>query len=211
MVVAALALAMAVTAAACGSKEDKKAEQAQQTAEQGAKQAASGLEQVAKGLEALASGTGATGPDGKPVEPVSFRDMQALFPDLDGWEKEKPTGEKITVPFPISQAEVSYTKGNAQITLKTMDSGFNQLFLAPYAIFLQAGYEKETTDGYEKSTTVGGQPGWEKWNSESKDGELNALVGKRFLLTIDGHDIEDVKILHELANKIDMNRFAALK
>lgn len=200
-------IALSVAVAACGSSEEKQAEEAAQTAEQGAEQAAKGLEEMARGLEAMASG--ASG-EGKAVEPVSFRDMMALFPDLEGWEKAKPTGEKMTSPFSVSMAEVEYTKDNSRVTLKVTDSGMNQLLLMPYAMFLSAGYEKETSDGYEKSTTVNGQPGWEKWN-ESKDGELNALVGKRFLVQIEGSEIADTKVLHDLAGKIDMGKLASLK
>jgi hypothetical protein len=137
--------------------------------------------------------------------------MQALFPELDGWQKAKPTGEKMSSPFKYSQAEVQYTKDDARITLKMMDSGFNRLLLTPYAMFLTAGYEKETSDGYEKSTKVNGEPGWEKWNDSGKDGELNALVGKRFLVQIEGRQITDIKALHELAGKIDMAKLSALK
>jgi hypothetical protein len=84
---------------------------------------------------------GAAG-DVKPVDPVGFRDLQALFPDLDGWEKGKPEGERMTQPVSFSQAEVRYTKGDSSISLKIVDSGFNQLRLAPFAMFLTAGYEK---------------------------------------------------------------------
>jgi hypothetical protein len=216
---AVVGIAVIVATAACGkSAEQQRAEQAAQqaaqqtaqaakTAEQGANQAAKGLEQMAKGLEAMASGM--TG--GKPVDPVSFREMQALFPDLDGWEKEKPTGERMTAPFPYSRAEVQYTKGDARLELKIVDSGLNQLLLAPYSMFLQAGYEKETSSGYEKSTLVNGQPGWEKWNTEGKDGELNALVNKRFVMTLEARNVDNIKVLHEIAGKIDMARLAALK
>jgi hypothetical protein len=162
---------MALAAAAgCGRSEQQRqqeaaqqvakgAEQAAKAAESGAAQAAKGLEQMAKGLESMASGAG--GGDTKPVDPVSFRDLQTLFPDLDGWEKAKPTGERMTAPFAFSQAEVRYNKGDARVEIKIVDSGFNQLLFTPFAMFMQAGYEKETSNGYEKSTTVGGQPGWE--------------------------------------------------
>jgi len=204
-----IGVAALVAAGACGkSTEEKKEEAAVKTAESGAAEAAKGLEQMAKGLEAMAGG-GSGEP--KPVDPVSFRDMMALFPEMDGWEKAKPTGERMASPFAFSTAEVAYTKGDSRIELKTTDSGFNQLLLTPYAMFLTAGYEKETADGYEKSTKVKDQPGWEKWNGAAKDGELNALVGKRFLLQIEGRQIDDVKVLHELAGKIDMEKLAALK
>jgi type II secretory pathway pseudopilin PulG len=211
-------LAVALAAPGCGSSEQRQAEQAAQqtakaaeqvakSAEQGAAQAAKGLEQMAKGLEAMAGGGGNT----KPVDPVSFRDLQTLFPDLDGWEKGKPTGERMTAPFAFSQAEVRYTKGESRLELKIVDSGFNQLLVTPFAMLMQAGYEKETSRGYEKSTTVNGQPGWEKWNTEGKDGEVNAFVGKRFILTIEGRNVDDIKVLHGIAGKVDMAKLAALK
>jgi hypothetical protein len=210
-----LAMAVLLVAGGCGKsseekKEEKQEQQAAKTAETGAAEAAKGLEQMAKGLEAMAGGAAASG-SVSAVDPVSFHDMQALFPELDGWQKAKPTGEKMSSPFKYSQAEVHYTKDDARITLKMMDSGFNQLLLTPYAMFLTAGYEKETSDGYEKSTKVNGEPGWEKWNDSGKDGELNALVGKRFLVQIEGRQITDIKALHELAGKIDMAKLSALK
>jgi uncharacterized phage infection (PIP) family protein YhgE len=222
-----IVMAMAVMTAACGQSAEQKrqeeaakqtaqaaqqaaqgSQQAAQGSEQAAQQAAKGLEQLAKGLEAMAAGA-ASG--GKTVEPVSFREFIALFPDLDGWEKAKPTGERMSSPMPFSTAEVRYTKGDSRIEIKIMDSGFNQLLLTPYAMFLTAGYEKETSNGYEKSTKVNNEPGWEKWNSEGKDGELNALVGKRFLMTIEGNNIADIKVLHDVAGKFDMNKLASLK
>jgi hypothetical protein len=222
---AVTALAVVIATAGCGGSDQRQAQaedaakvaaaktdaakaEAAKTAEQGAKQAAQGLEAMAKGLEAMASGAAA---GTKAVDPVSFRDLQTFFPDLDGWENEKPTGERMTSPFAFSQAEVRYSKGDSQIEMKIVDSGFNQLLFTPFAMMMQAGYEKETQSGYEKSTTVAGMPGWEKWNTDGKDGSVNALVGKRFLLSIEGRNVPDVKALHAIAAKIDLSKLAALK
>ena len=216
-----MALAFAVGAAAgCQSSEQKQAdtaakqaataiEQAAKSTEKGAAEAAKGLEQMAKGLEAMAGG--ASGNTPAPVDPVSFRDLQTLFPDLTGWEKGKPTGERMTAPFKFSQAEVHYKKDDSRLEIKIVDSGFNQLLFTPFMMFMQAGYEKETTSGYEKSTTVGGQPGWEKWNTEGKDGEVNAFVGKRFILTVEGRNVTNIQVLHDIIGKVDMGRLAAMK
>jgi hypothetical protein len=213
--VLAAAIAALIGVCACGQSADEKqaqqaqkqVEQAAKTTEQAAQQTAKGLEDMAKGLQALAGGGG----DVKAVQPVDFHTLQGVFPDLSGWDKEKATGERMSSPFAYSQASVRYKKNDSSIELKIIDSGFNQLLLTPYAMFLQAGYEKETSDGYEKSTKVNDQPGWEKWNSESKDGELNALVGKRFLVTMEGRELADTKVLHELAGKMDMGKLAGLK
>jgi len=212
-------LAVAVMAAGCGPSEEEKraaeaakaAEQTAQSAEKAAESAAKGLEAMAKGLEQLASGGAATGPDGKAAEPVRFQDLIALLPQIDGWEQQKPTGERMTSPFPTANAKATYTKGDSRIEVEVVDSAFSQLLLAPIAMFLQSGYSTESTSGYEKSVPVNGQPGWEKWNSDSKSGEVNALVGKRFLVSVEGDQLEDPKILQEVAGKIDFNRLSSLK
>jgi len=217
----------ALLAFGCGKSEQQKqseeaakhieaaAKEVSKAAESAGKESAQAANDAAKGFEAMAKGFGAmvngAGGDGKVVEPVSFRELQALFPTVDGWERAKPTGEKVSAPFKYSNAEVTYTKGDSRIELKLADSGFNQLFFAPFAMLMQSGYEKETQDGYEKSTKIAGQPGFEKWNSEQKDGELTAVVGKRFLLTIEGRKIDDIKLLHQIVEKVDMAKLASLQ
>jgi len=176
----------------------------------GAAAATAGLEGFAKAMESAAGAMAGKGPDGKPVQPVSFRDLQTALPDVSGWKRDEPRGERMTSPIPFSQTEVQYTMGDAQVEVKIVDSAFNQMLVAPWAMFLTAGYEKETSDGYEKSVNLGGNPGFEKWNSRSKDGELNLVVAKRFLVTIDGNNIADTKVLQEFASKIDSGKLAGL-
>ena len=205
------ALALAVLTAGCGkSEEEQRAEEAAQSAEKAAESAAKGLEEMAKGLEQVAAGGSAT-VDGKKIEPVRFQDLIALLPQLDGWEQEKPTGERMTSPFPTANAKARYTRGEASIEVEIVDSAFNQLLLAPIAMFLQSGYSTESTSGYEKSVQVNGQPGWEKWNIDSKNGEVNALVNKRFLVSVEGDNLDDAKVLQDVASKMDFGKLAGLK
>jgi len=111
----------------------------------------------------------------------------------------------------FSQASVTYKKGDAEIEQKIMDSGFNQLLFAPFTMFMTTGYEKETADGFERSVNVGGNPGWEKWDKGSKNGELAIVVAKRFLVQVEGHGVEDVKELHTVLDKTDLAKLAGLK
>ncbi len=99
----------------------------------------------------------------------------------------------------------------AQIEQKIMDSGFNQLLFTPFTMFMASGYEKETQDGYEKSVNIAGNPGWEKWDKTTRSGELNVVVGKRFLVQVEGHDLEDVKALHTVLEQTDLGKLASLK
>lgn len=203
--------ALAFVAAGCGqSEEEKRAEELKKAAEEvsgGAGDLAKGLEDMAKGLGGLT----AADPNAKPVEPVSFRDLQTAFGDLDGWEKGKPTGERMSSPINFSRAEVDYRKGDSRIQIQISDSAFNQMLVMPYSMFLTAGYEKETQDGYERSTKVGGHPGWEKWDSEGKNGELNAIVAKRFIVQVEGREIADMQVLHAAMATVDLAKLASLK
>ena len=209
---AVLVLCAALISACGRSKAEKQAEETQKAAEQvssGARDVAEGTQDLTKGLAEMAKGLEDLGA-GKTAEPVSFRELQKVFPEIEGWQRGKPTGEKMSSPVSFSQSQVTYTNGDAQLEVKIVDSGLNQILLAPYAMFLTAGYEKETADGYEKSSKVGGYPGWERWDSGSKRGELNALVNKRFLMTIEGSGIDDTKVLYRFAEAADLKKLATL-
>jgi hypothetical protein len=223
LAVIGLVLAAVLTTACGKSEEEKRAEeaaaQAQKAAEAATKAAESAGSTAAKGAEDFAAAMkglatamgGGKGADGKPVEPVSFRDLEPLLPSVSGWTMDKPRGERMTSPIPFSQTEASYQNGDSSVEVKIVDSAFNQMLVAPWAMFLSAGFSRETSDGYEKGTTVNGNPGFEKWQIEDKDGELNFVVAKRFLVTVDGNNIKDPKVMHEFASKIDTSKLASLK
>ena len=202
---------MPVIFVACGkSKEEQQAEEIQKSAEQlqkGAETAAKGLSDLAAGLSSAVGGDASI----KPVDPVSFRDLIALLPAPAGWEREKPTGERMTSPVSFAEASVRLTKGEATVTAKITDSGFNQLLVAPFAMFLAGNFERETDSGYEKSIKVGDAPGMEKWDSENKSGDVTVIVNKRFIVEIDGSSIDDPKVLRTILDNVDLKKLADLK
>jgi hypothetical protein len=211
-------------AAACGKSEEqraaeKAAEETREAAEAlqkaaesaGASGAAEGLQEFAKAMEGVAGAMSGTTPDGKPVDPVSFQALQTALPELNGWERSAPGGERMTAPVAFSEAETHYTRGSANVTVKIVDSAFSQMLVAPWAMFLTAGYERESSEGYEKSVKIDGNPGFERWNKDSKTGELNLVVAKRYLVTVEGNNIDNTKVLHEFASKIDADKLTTLK
>jgi len=213
----AVAVAFACSAAACGGSDSQQAPAqtppSTEQAQSGGQGQMQGVEEMAKGFEAMAKGlTAATGGgDAKPVDPVSFRELQTVMPEISGWERTNPTGERMTSPFSFSQATVTYRKGDASVEQKIVDSGFNQLLFAPFSMFMVAGYEKETQDGYERSVSIGGNPGWEKWDKGSRNGELSVVVNKRFLVQLEGSDLDDIKLLHDVLAQTDLTKLAALR
>ena len=213
-----------VAAAACGkSAEQQRQEEAAKQLQDAAKKmeaagneaqkaAEKGAEGMAAGMEALAKGLGAAAGvanGGKTVEPLPFRDLQATFADLSGWERMNPTGEIHAAPFKISEAGQRYKKGDAEIRVKIIDSAYNALMLVPFSWISNMGYEKQTETGYEKAVKVAGFPALEKWDTRSKDGELTLVANKRYIVNLEGSDLDDVKVLHSLAESMTLSKLPA--
>ena len=216
-----VAAVVIVAMSACGKSEaQKQAEQAAEDAKKAAEAVAKAAESagtaagadLGKALGGMAAAlSGAAGGDGKVVEPVTFQALQTMLPKVSGWEMEEPEGERMTSPVPFSQTEARYKKGDSQVEVKIVDTGYAQLLVAPWSMMMAMGYSKESSQGYEKATSVASHPGFEKWQKNSKSGELNVFVGKRFLLTVEGDEIADAKVLHEFVGQMDLGKLAALK
>ena len=217
-------LIAALFTSACGkSEEQKQAEKAaeeikkaaetigQAAAQAGTAAAAQSTTEVAKAMQGMAAALSGTGADGKPIEPVAFQTLQSHLPKVSGWEMDEPEGERMNMPVPFSQVETTYKKGEARINAKIVDTGFAQLLVAPWSMMLASGYSRESSSGYEKATTLSGNPAIEKWNKSSKNGELDVLVGKRFMVTLEGHDIDDMKQLQDFASNFNFGAIAAAK
>ena len=209
-----------VLSVACGKSEaEKQAEEIAKAAEGIAKAAegaakegtATASNDMAKAMESMAAAFSGKGADGKPVQTIAFQTLQTHLPKVSGWEMGEPQGQRMTMPMPFSQVETDYRKGDSEIEVTIVDTGFAQMLIAPWSMMLASGYSTETNNGYEKATTVGGHPAFEKWNSRDKDGELNILVGKRFMVSLDGRELGDIKDLHTFASAIDLGAIAALK
>jgi hypothetical protein len=192
MVVIAL-LALTPTAfTACGrSGQEQQSEAIQKSADE-----------VQKGAEGAARGL---------VDPVSVKELIALLPAPAGWQRERPTGERLTAPVHFADAMVRLMKGDATITVKITDSALNQVLVEPLALLMAGHHERGTSREYEKAVTVRDSPGFEKWDSKTKSGNLTVMVNKRFIVEIDGSGIDDPKVLHEMLDKIDLAKLADLK
>ena len=205
----------------CGkSPEQQQVEQVQKNAQlmaQSAAQMSGNAEGVARGFEAMARGMAAAATGGaaagniKPVDPVDFKELQAMLPDVAGWEKSQPEAERMTSPVSFAYASTRYKKGDFEITEKITDSGFNQLLIAPLSMMLAARYKKESTHGFEKSTTAAGYPAFEKWDKSDKSGNLTVFVDQRFVVELEGTGMTDNKELQAFLTRTDLKKLAALK
>jgi hypothetical protein len=146
-----------------------------------------------------------------PVETVDVEALEPLFPTVTGWERAEMQGEKALEPVGVTQVHLEYRRGESRVDASIVDTGLNQSYLAPFTLFLAQGYKKERPTGYERAVQVGNYPAWERWDGDMKNGEVNVLVGRRFLVQLDGIDIENTKPLYELLQKFDLGKLGQLR
>lgn len=200
---AAIAVVAAVTTACGGSAPQQNAPPPAATSTPTAADAAS---QAAQSMQQAVQNIG-----NKSATAVDFEKLVALLPDVNGWTKGKPKGEQVSMGITMSHAKAEYTKGDASIDLEITDSSFNQLVLAPFTMFLAAGYSERSSEGYSKSAPIGGNPGFEKWNNENKDGEVTVVVGNRFIVNAKGRGVENTDPMKAMVQAVNLGTLATLK
>jgi len=147
----------------------------------------------------------------KPVDPVSFNALLPLLPEAPAGftAAGEPRGETTqAMGFKISEVERSYTKGDQHLQIKIVDGAYNSLIYA--GVTMAAQFARESTEGFEKGVTIDGNPGIEKWNKSSKRGEIDVVVAKRFLVSIDASPVE-ADFARSVYNSLDKAKLAALK
>ena len=176
----------------------------------GAQAAATGMQAAAVAMENLAKSMGTPGATGALVD---FRELKALLPQTIGaLQRTSAEGEKSSaMGFGVSKATAKYKgDGDARMRVELIDTaGVGGMAIAAFGL---AGLEvdKETEHGYERTSTVGGRKLFEKYNRQSRRGEIKALIGNRFVVEIDGDDVPMETIKEALTSKLDLARLEAL-
>jgi hypothetical protein len=214
MMMAGFALAAAV---GCGGSEERKAEEAAQQIQAGAEQVqraaeqmaqgsadqmAQGLQQMTQGLQQMAQGQG---------EVVDYEVLKGMLPQVGGWTQASVRGEQVSMPMKTSRAEARYSRGESNVELEIIDSAVNPMFLAPLSMFMASGYSERSDEGFKRAAKIGGFPGIEDWNSNSRRAEVTAVVNNRFVVQATGHDVEDLAAVRAIVDAVDLAKLGTLK
>jgi len=108
-------------------------------------------------------------------------------------------------------AHGEYTSGDSIIKLEITDSTFDQLVMAPLSVMLVKTYAERSADGYKKYAAIAGQPGFESWQGDAKEGEVTVLVADRFIVNARGSGVSSVDPVRSLVKAVDFRKLAALK
>ncbi len=217
-----LALLSFTLISGCGkNSEQKKLEKASEKMEEaGEKMAESmgkGMEGIGEGVEGVADALKqmgeALGGDST-IEPVDFRELKALLPEkLGDLNRTSATGEKTSAfGIKVSEAEAVYENDDGQflnIKITDMATMKKMVMMAQFG-WMMADFDRETDTGYEKTMTYKGIKGYEKYDTESKDGEIQLFVGERFVVEVNGSNVK-IEDLKNALDKLDLKKLEGLK
>ena len=210
--------AFAVATTGCKSPEQKAAEEATKNMAEVSRRLDSatktGNVNIGDAMAAMGAVVSGTANGGKKVETVDFHKLKDLLPDaLPGMKRTEATGEKnAAMGMQISNAEGRYSnEQGASVTLKIADIG-SMTGLAGMAAYAWAAtsIDRETETGYEKTATFNGYKSHEKYDKQSKSGELSVLVGNRFTVEANGNGI-DMDALKAALGKVDLGKLDGMK
>jgi hypothetical protein len=178
-------------------------------AQAGAQDEQPDMNELMKAMGALMSGGGQ---EAAPV--VDFRELRALLPaSLEGMKRTNASGEKTgAMGMTVSFAEGTYeAEDGGRVTIKISDNGGMGGFMA----LAQAGWsmseiDRESDTGFERTTTYNGNKAHEQYDSQDRYGSAEMLVGQRFMIEIEGSDVE-WKAIESAMKKIDAAKLATLK
>ena len=130
------------------------------------------------------------------TELMSFKDLMEYLPDTPrGWTAQKPQGETNSFgDYGISQVSQIFNRedDNKEIKISIFDGAFNSILSAPFQ--LTTGFNRESTEGYNKAIEIDNIPGREIYDYSNKKGSLHLLVDNRFLVQIEGSNIEETDL-----------------
>jgi hypothetical protein len=149
---------------------------------------------------------------GSSLKPVSAAALEALLPVVPGWERSDVSSDEGDVMgMSYVNTRGSYSKGEIEVEVQIMDTAGIPALLMPFTMIADGAVNEKTAEGYRVGITMGGQPGWESWENESKQAEIAILVGGRFIVKVTGFDQANTAAVKEVIGAINFAELAALK
>ncbi len=214
MIPRAILAAAVLALAACGKEEPPKPADPATKVEQAAKQLGEAARQgdVQQAGEAMKQmGTALSG--SIKVEPVDFRALKELLPEsIAGMRRVSSEGSRTNVMgVASSKAEAVYEDGKGgRIAYGITDAGTLTGVAAMALAWVNIEIDKDGDAGYERTTTVAGRKSYERYATATRTGELDVIVGGRFIVGVKATGVER-KRFREAVEKLDLAKLEALK
>ncbi len=163
--------------------------------------------------EAMSDAMKQMGGDGEAREVVDFRKLKELLPEsVAGIARTSHNGEKVgAMGFKMSTAEAKYEGEEGQaLEVSIIDFAGVAMVLSSAAAWSSVEIDKETDTGYERTTMIDGYKAFEEYDGKRKEGQVSIIVGDRYIVTIEGRNIEE-STLKAALGQVDVDALAGLE
>jgi hypothetical protein len=147
-------------------------------------------------------------------EAVDYEKLLPILPEPpQGWTADKPEGSTEDVGgFRITNVHRDYRKGEGEKAPSAAISILDSVANPDYVSATTAAWDtnSETSEGYGKSVTIGGNPGFEGFEKESKHATLWLMIANRYFVQIELQN-QDPKDLQDWIKRVDLKKLAAIK
>lgn len=155
----------------------------------------------------------------RPLTPsiVTPAALQALLPAPDGWTKVADSARQMAISpgCEYSVAFASYTRQATRAKVTVADTGGAAeclVLLAPMIAVLPEGHAETMAPAttvartkHEYGTAA------ERWDGAAQVADIEVLVGGRFVVTLEGRQLESLDDLRAILKTIDLKKLAELK
>ncbi len=150
--------------------------------------------------------------DGEKKEVVDFRELKKLLPEkLAGMERTAHSGEKAgALGFNMSTATAEYRDGDTEMEAAIVDFAGVASALMGIAAWSTVEIDREDENGYERTTTIDGYKAFEKYNGNSRSGELSVIASDRFIITVKGRNIDE-KVFRKALEELDIDKLVKME
>lgn len=199
--------------AGCGQDEqERKAEQIaegmQKTEEEISDRMKEGFDDLSKSMKKMGDKIVDTD-----VETVDYQKLKNLLPDdFAKMKRKKAFGEKTKAfGITVAKAEGQYESDDrASLRIEITDMGSLKGVTAMASLpWLLSDFERESENGYERTMTYKGEKGFEKYNHQNQQGEIQLVIARRFVVSINGYHVSD-KVLKKALNKVAVKKLAKM-
>src|SRR2546429_797796 len=165
----------------------------------------------------ISFGVGTSYAQNEPVlvpDAVDYQKLLPILPDAQqGWTADTPEGSTEDVGgFTRTNVHRDSRKGEGDNVPTAAISILDSVANPDYVSATTAAWNNtsETSEGYSKSVTIGGNPGFEAFEKDSKHAILWVMIANRYFLQIELQN-QDPKELQGWVKRVDLERLAALK
>jgi hypothetical protein len=145
---------------------------------------------------------------------VDFRELKALLPAaLDGFKRVNASGEKNSaMGMTISEAKGEYENGEGgSLHISITDNGGIAGFMGfAAAAWASQEIDSESDTGFERTAMYGAHKAKEEYDNEDKSGQIETMVGSRFMVKVNGYEVP-FETLQAALKQVDLDKLAGLK